>query len=129
MLLVIMAVTAMAQKINYQVVAICPRNMQTQDYGKVTVSDIKIVKDSDAVITIDGRQYTVVSKDRDIKSDSIESYQYTTKDAFGGQNIITFNHDYYNPVELMKYQVIFFDANHPYGWTYYFCRKPKPADK
>lgn len=117
-----------AQKMEYHAIATCLRNMKTLDYGKVSAADLKIEKNGNSALRINGKNYRVLTIDRDIQTDSIQSVQYTVNDDSGREYVVKFNHDIYNKVDLMKYQMIIFDANHPYDWTYYFTNKPKKVE-
>jgi hypothetical protein len=117
--------TTFAQKMRYDVIATCTRDMKTEIFGKAQPSKIVIERTGNSSVNIGGATYNVVSTDRNIDTDSIKSLQYTVNDASGKEFIVIFNSDIYNKVALMKYQVIFFDAMHPYDWTYYFSEEPK----
>lgn len=119
------SLSAMAQKVTYQAIARCARDMKTQDYGRVQVSDVKIVKDGNSAVWLGTDKYSVVTVDRNVQTDSIQSVQFTALDSLGHEFVIIFNHDMYNAVPLMRHQVILFDANKPYDWTYYFAKEPE----
>lgn len=125
LMLATLSLSAVAQKVSYQTIARCARDMKTQDYGRVQVSDIRIVKDGNSAVWLGADKYSVVTVDRNIQTDSIQSVQYTTLDSLGQEFVVIFNHDIYNSVPLMRYQVILFDANKPYDWTYYFAKEPE----
>ena len=117
-----------AQKMEYDVIATVQRDMKTLDYGKVSPVEMKIVKSGNSSVSISDKLYQVITVDRNIQEDSIQSVQYTVSDSAGQEYVIKINHDIYNKVDLMKYQVIFFEASHPYDWTYYFTKQPRKAE-
>lgn len=127
-LLMLMSMQLMAQRVEYRSVANCHRDMQTQDYGKLTTDTATIVRQGKTAVTISGRRYGVVTVDRELRTDSVESIQFTALDSEGKEYVIKFNHDVYNPTKLLQYQVIVFATAEPFDWKYYFCTAPKTKD-
>ncbi|MFZ1236486.1 MAG: hypothetical protein WAR39_05725 [Prevotella sp.] len=128
LLQVIFPVIGLAQKSMYHVIATVQRNMRTLDYGKVSPVDFDIVKTGNSSVTVKGKSYTVIKIDKEVKTDSIESIQFTAQDSEGQEYIIKFSHEPYSQVALMKFQMILFDVNHPYDWTYYFSQEPRKIE-
>lgn len=117
-------VTAKAQNWQYNAVAKAERNMQTGEYQQATPQDLKIVRTANQSVLIGNKKYTVVRIDESIRTDSLESTQFTTNDPAGNEFVIKFEHDPWEKTELLKWRVILMNTAHPYDWTYYFCRKP-----
>lgn len=114
-----------AQKVTFNVKYSYEYDMQKYEYiRELGYAEGVIVKDGDTAVTLNGKQYKVVTKDRDVKTEKMKSVQYTAVDEFGAEHIICFNEEYTFPEEL-KYQVIIFNGNSPYDWTYYITDEGK----
>ena len=114
-----------AQKVTFNVKYSYEYDMQKYEYiRELGYAEGVIVKDGDTAVTLKGKQYKVVTKDRDVKTEKMKSVQYTAVDEFGAEHIICFNEEYTFPEEL-KYQVIIFNGNSPYDWTYYITDEGK----
>ena len=125
-LLMLMSVCSLsAQKVAFQVKYSYEYDMQKYEYiRQLGYAEGVIVKDGDTSVYLNGKQYKVVTKDRDVKTEKMKSVQYTTKDELGVEYIICFNEEYTFPEEL-KYQVVIFNGNSPYDWTYYITDEGK----
>lgn len=126
LMLTLMSVcTLSAQKVTFQVKYSYEYDMQKYEYiQRLGYAEGVIIKDGDTAVTLNGKRYKVISKDRDVVSEKMKSVQYTTSDEQGVEYIICFNEEYSYPVEL-KYQVVVFNANNPYDWTYYITDSGK----
>lgn len=122
-LLSLMFAVAYAQTEKYTAEATCQRDMRTQIYGKTIPSNIIIEKTGNSSVVIADKVYSVIAVDRQEEKDSIGYKQYTVSDAEGKEYVIVFIEDIYNNVELMKHQVVIFNTNTPYDWTYYFVKR------
>lgn len=117
--------TLSAQKVTFQVKYSYEYDMQKYEYiRRLGYAEGIIVKDGDTAVTLNGKRYKVITKDRDEVTEKMKSVQYTTSDEQGVEHIICFNEEYSYPEEL-KYQVVVFNANNPYDWTYYITDSGK----
>nr|MBP7472490.1 hypothetical protein [Prevotella sp.] len=123
--LVFTTIYCSAQKQQYQVMANASRNMQTQQFGSVTKSDMKILRNGNLSVTIGNTIYTIVKVNENIQTDSLSSVQFTAKNDTGEEFIIKLLDDPWAKAALMKNLVIVFATANPYDWTYYFCGKPE----
>lgn len=125
MLTLMSVCTLSAQKVTFQVKYSYEYDMQKYEYiQRLGYAEGVIIKDGDTAVTLNGKRYKVISKDRDVVSEKMKSVQYTTSDEQWVEYIICFNEEYSYPVEL-KYQVVVFNANNPYDWTYYITDSGK----
>lgn len=118
-------ITVSAQVEVWKAIAQAPRDMQTEKFGKAMPQNIQIIRDGNRQVLIDTTRYEVTQVNRDVKTDSLSSVEFTATDWRGKEFIIKFNRDLYADSPLMHYCVIAFAANTPYDWTYYFCEEPK----
>ncbi|MBR5687976.1 MAG: hypothetical protein IKX36_08465 [Prevotella sp.] len=125
MLMLMSVCTLSAQKVTFQVKYSYEYDMQKYEYiRRLGYAEGIIVKDGDTAVTLNGKRYKVITKDRDEVTEKMKSVQYTTSDEQGVEHIICFNEEYSYPEEL-KYQVVVFNANNPYDWTYYITDSGK----
>lgn len=126
--LVMVSLCSIAQKLQYQVIAKAPRNMQTQLYGQAVTANMDIFRDGNTSVKIGTKVYNVVTVDKDVHTDTLVSVQFTTNDETGTEYIIKIEENPQEKVELMRNCVIVFASTHPYDWTYYFCSKPQDVE-
>ena len=125
MLMLMSVCTLSAQKVTFQVKYSYEYDMQKYEYiRRLGYAEGIIVKDGDTAVTLNGKRYKVITKDRDEVTEKMKSVQYTTSDEQGVEHIICFNEEYSYPEEL-KYQVVVFNANNPYDWKYYITDSGK----
>lgn len=124
LIMALLSIAIRAQSITYQAVATCSRDMKTQEFSKPHASQTKITLQGKSAVTIDNKEYSVITVDRETRTDSAQSLQLTVGNG-GSEYVIKITHDVNNKVELMRYQVIIFNTAHPYDWVYYFCTKPE----
>jgi uncharacterized protein YrzB (UPF0473 family) len=124
-LMTLMAVTANAQKKQYDVICTAPYDARTQQYGKVEAQEYHITRNGDKWFNIHGRQYQVVSIDARSVTDEKQYTEYTVRDDDARQYILKIVWDSTATPELRKHYVILVDTNNPYDWTYYFIGAPR----
>lgn len=120
LLLAVSALNGYCQDVVYHTVAKAPRNMQTEEYGKATPTDVRIVRHGNSSIEIGAEKYNVVSVDKKVNTDSVVSVQYTTCNASGEEYVIKFESDRTAAVALMRDFIVVFATAHPFDWMYYF---------
>lgn len=121
---------ANAQSMKYDVLATAPRNMQTEQFGKAEISDLKIKYEPKYFVTIGTDTFKIVSEKDELANDSagFRHREITATDSKGGEYIIVFDTDPAATTELMRHFVIKFSTSNPYDWTYYFTEAPKEQD-
>lgn len=128
-----MAVSVMAasaQSMKYDVLATAQRNMQTEQFGKAEISDLKIKYEPKYFVTIGADTFKIVSEKDELANDSagFRHREITATDSKGAEYIIVFDTDPAATTELMRHFVIKFNTSSPYDWTYYFTEAPKEQD-
>lgn len=117
-IMAMVAMTALAQRTTYKINYSYEYDQQKNEYiKKLDYCDGTVTRTSKDIV-IRGISYNIVSEDSNSKTDERSSVQYTCVDVRGQEYIICFNEEFTFPQEL-HYQVLIFNANSPYDWTYY----------
>ena len=117
-IMAIMSMTALAQRTTYKINYSYEYDQQKNDYiKKLDYCDGTVTRTSKDIV-IRGISYNIVSEDMNTSNAERRSVQYTCKDVRGQEYIICFNVELTFP-EWLHYQVLIFNANSPYDWTYY----------
>jgi len=127
LLLSIAATAAFCQKTRYEVLYTFVYDQQKYDYvQKLELASGAILRDGEESIALDGKVYSVVSKDNETNTPELKSQQFTVKDADGKEFVMCFQTDESFP-QALKHHLIVFAADNPFIWTYYVTDGGKKA--
>ncbi len=119
----LLSLTAMAQRVSYNVIAKVPFNAQKEEYGKMEPMDMKIITQDDNYIYIGSDRYDITSVVKHTKDVNTDSKEYSCIDAEGKPFTIKVAYDGTAKHDVMKYFVLIFNDNDIYHWNYYFTEK------
>lgn len=124
--LMVFSMTAMAQKISYEVLAKSVKDKKTEQFGKAEpLNDFQIVCDGKTIF-VNKKKYTVNKTYPVSTKDGVTGEQFDCTDSSGNEYIIKFESEPGASATLMQNRVIFVEVSKIYDyWTYYYTLAPE----